>query len=75
MFFTNLYDILDDIPEKKPKRVQWSEDEMDYVRDGVRRFGVGDWAQIRDYYPFAEAHNSSVSIKDKYRNMLKNGQM
>ena len=48
---------------------------MDYIREGIRRFGVGDWANIRDYYPFAQAHQNSVAIKDKYRNMVKNGQI
>ncbi len=54
-------------------KVPWSQDEMDYIRDGVRKFGIGNWASMRDNYPFQSAHRNSVKIKDKCRNMMKNG--
>jgi hypothetical protein len=46
---------------------------MDFIRDGIRVFGVGDWSGIRDHYPFKSEHRNSTKIKDKYRNMVKNG--
>ncbi|CAB4005839.1 telomeric repeat-binding factor 2-like [Paramuricea clavata] len=59
--------------KKKTAKCAWSQDEMDYIRDGIQMFGAGDWAAIRDHYPFQIAHQNSVKIKDKYRNMVKNG--
>ena len=42
------------------------------MRRGVRRFGVGHWKEILARYPFQ--NRTSVNLKDKWRNMLKNGQ-
>lgn len=62
-------------PKKKATRIFWTEQEMDWIREGVRKFGVGNWANMRDFYPFQTAHRNSVAIKDKYRNMMKNAQI
>jgi hypothetical protein len=59
-----------DLRIRTKKRHPWSQEEMDYIRDGVKRFGVGNWASIRDYYPFPTEHHNSVKIKDKFRHML-----
>ncbi|XP_028410601.1 uncharacterized protein LOC114533292 isoform X2 [Dendronephthya gigantea] len=56
------------------RRTAWTEDEIGFIRDGIRLFDVGDWAAIRDHFPFQDCHKNSVAIKDKYRNMKKNGE-
>eukprot|EP00112_Aurelia_sp_Birch-Aquarium-sp1_P011322 Seg2380.4 transcript_id=Seg2380.4/GoldUCD/mRNA.D3Y31 product="Telomeric repeat-binding factor 2" protein_id=Seg2380.4/GoldUCD/D3Y31 len=53
------------------KRRFFTHDEETYLRQGVRRFGVGSWAKILENYPFE--NRTSVNLKDKYRNLIKNG--
>jgi len=36
--------------------------------EGTRRYGVGNWAHVRDSYKFA--NRTSVDLKDKFRNLL-----
>ncbi|XP_064602292.1 telomeric repeat-binding factor 2-like [Liolophura sinensis] len=50
-------------------RVKWSEQEVKQLRQGVKRFGKGQWAKIRDAYPFNG--RTSVDLKDKWRNIEK----
>lgn len=51
------------------KKGRWTEDEVDMLVEGVRLFGVGNWRQILDYFPFEGRTN--VNLKDKYRNLLR----
>eukprot|EP00112_Aurelia_sp_Birch-Aquarium-sp1_P010093 Seg2173.4 transcript_id=Seg2173.4/GoldUCD/mRNA.D3Y31 product="Telomeric repeat-binding factor 2" protein_id=Seg2173.4/GoldUCD/D3Y31 len=53
-------------------RRKFTKDEEEYIRQGVRRFGVGHWKEILARYPFQ--NRTSVNLKDKWRNMVKNGQ-
>lgn len=55
------------------KRVRWSETETRCILIGVQRFGVGSWAEIREYYDdvFSVNGRSNVDLKDKYRNLTK----
>eukprot|EP00112_Aurelia_sp_Birch-Aquarium-sp1_P000771 Seg1075.6 transcript_id=Seg1075.6/GoldUCD/mRNA.D3Y31 product="Telomeric repeat-binding factor 2" protein_id=Seg1075.6/GoldUCD/D3Y31 len=53
-------------------RRKFTKDEEEYMRQGVRRFGVGHWKDILARYPFQ--NRTSVNLKDKWRNMVKNGQ-
>ena len=66
---------ISEIKTAKRKRVQWSQDEMEFLREGVKMFGVGNWSKIRDRYPFQNCHKNSVAIKDKYRTMVKRGEI
>lgn len=50
-------------------RVKWSDQEVKQLTEGVERFGKGQWAMIRDAYPFNG--RTSVDLKDKWRNIEK----
>lgn len=50
----------------------WQEYEIEELRLGVTRFGVGQWSQILKHGKFL-AGRTSVDLKDKYRNMVKKG--
>ncbi|KAJ8245615.1 hypothetical protein GJAV_G00272650 [Gymnothorax javanicus] len=57
-----------------PKRTQearrrWTAEESEWVRRGVAQYGEGNWAKIRDRYPFKG--RTAVNIKDRWRNMKK----
>ena len=51
-------------------RKVWSQEEMEDFYDAVKVFGVGKWAEIRDHLGTSR---SSVQLKDKWRTMLKRG--
>lgn len=57
---------------KKQKRTKFTSDEEDAIRDGVKRFGVGNWKHIKNNDPRL-VDRTTVQIKDKYRNMLLKG--
>ncbi|KAJ8373541.1 hypothetical protein SKAU_G00041210 [Synaphobranchus kaupii] len=56
---------------KKPQeeRKFWTEEEAEWIRQGVVKYGEGCWAKIRDGFPFRG--RTSVNIKDKWRTMRK----
>eukprot|EP00052_Salpingoeca_macrocollata_P025861 m.237110 g.237110 ORF g.237110 m.237110 type:complete len:178 (+) comp22495_c1_seq2:1649-2182(+) len=51
----------------------WGEEEVANLIQGVEKYGVGAWCVIRDnvYLNF----RSSVDIKDKWRNLVKTGEV
>ena len=51
-------------------RIKWTDEEVEYLKEGVERFGFGSWKTILNAYPF---HNrrSNVDLKDKWRNLQK----
>ena len=51
------------------KKRRWSNQEVDWLVAGLRRFGLGNWKSIVEAYPFEG--RSGVDLKDKYRNLLK----
>ena len=53
-------------------RMKWLQDEVKNLKRGVRELGVGNWAAILDQYKFL-SHRTSVSLKDKWRNLVKAG--
>ena len=63
--------------EGRPKAIRrrgkrfFTEREETYLRQGVQRFGFGNWAVILKHYPFE--NRTSVNLKDKYRNLVKSG--
>ena len=58
--------------KKNAKKVKFSENEENFVIEGVDEYGVGNWKEILQAYPFHKSR-TNISIKDKYRTLLKNG--
>ena len=53
-------------------KVKWLQYEEENLKRGVRDWGVGNWAAILDQYEFL-SQRTSVSLKDKWRNLVKAG--
>jgi len=58
------------IPPLKQTRSKWTQQEEQNLARGVELYGVGNWSQILSHYKFNKKRNS-VSLKDKWRNMVK----
>ena len=56
----------------KRKKKHFSEQEVQHLREGVQKYGVGNWANILNdtTLKFDETRNA-VSLKDKWRNLMK----
>mmetsp|Transcript_15658 Transcript_15658/g.24041 ORF Transcript_15658/g.24041 Transcript_15658/m.24041 type:complete len:388 (+) Transcript_15658:194-1357(+) len=61
-------------PDRRSRRVPWTEEEKTAVRQGVRDYRVGEWAKIKSKYKVELANRTSVQIKDQYRTMCKRGE-
>jgi hypothetical protein len=59
---------------KKQKRTKFTPDEEDAIREGVKRFGVGNWKYIKENDSRLDAR-TTVQIKDKYRTLLQKGEV
>lgn len=59
---------------KKQKRNKFTHDEEEAIREGVKKFGVGNWKHIKANDRRLNAR-TSVQIKDKYRTMLQKGEI
>jgi Myb-like DNA-binding domain len=57
------------------RRIKWTDEEKNAVREGVRTLGVGKWMDVKKKYPFVLKNRTSVQIKDCYRTMSKNKEM
>ena len=55
---------------RRQKRVPWSESEVQSLRDGVSRYGVGKWAVILLRGQFGSTR-TPIDLKDKWRNLCK----
>ncbi|KAK7149143.1 hypothetical protein R3I94_008676 [Phoxinus phoxinus] len=55
--------------KKKYTRKLWTVQESDWLKEGVRRFGVGHWEPIRTAFPFTG--RSACNLKDRWRTMVK----
>ncbi|KAB5542240.1 hypothetical protein PHYPO_G00089230 [Pangasianodon hypophthalmus] len=51
------------------KRKKWTDEESDWVKQGVARYGEGRWERIRSAFPFKG--RTAVNIKDRWRTMKK----
>ncbi|KAF4079655.1 hypothetical protein AMELA_G00180640 [Ameiurus melas] len=49
------------------KKKKWTDDESDWVKQGVARYGVGRWERIKSAFPFKG--RTAVNIKDRWRTM------
>ncbi|KAK2854236.1 hypothetical protein Q5P01_006897 [Channa striata] len=49
------------------RKRKWTYDETQMLKDGVKKFGEGNWSKIRDYYKFTDRTN--VNLKDRWRTM------
>jgi hypothetical protein len=59
---------------KKQKRTKFTPEEEDAIREGVKRYGVGNWKHIKENDSRLGAR-TTVQIKDKYRNLLQKGEI
>ncbi|XP_048829224.1 telomeric repeat binding factor a [Brienomyrus brachyistius] len=48
---------------------KWTVEESEWLKKGVAKYGEGNWAQIRNSFPFVG--RTSVNIKDRWRTMRK----
>ncbi|XP_038558023.1 telomeric repeat binding factor a [Micropterus salmoides] len=51
------------------RKRKWSESETQKLREGVKKFGEGNWSKIKAYYSFTDRTN--VNLKDRWRTMKK----
>ncbi|KAK4773321.1 hypothetical protein SAY87_028340 [Trapa incisa] len=56
---------------KRRRNRPWSLQEEDILRDGVKRFGLGQWKHIRKCYIDIFEDRTEVDLKDKWRNMMR----
>ncbi|XP_041639327.1 telomeric repeat binding factor a isoform X2 [Cheilinus undulatus] len=51
------------------RKRMWTDVETQKLREGVKKFGEGNWSKIKDYFGFKERTN--VQLKDRWRTMKK----
>lgn len=61
-----------DEPQYRRKRVAFTDEEERFLIEGIHHIGVGKWTAILRRYKFQQCR-TSVSLKDKYRTMKKQG--
>lgn len=57
---------------KVTRRRKWTEEEKNAVKTGVKKYGPGKWAVIKDEYPDILRNRTGVQIKDVWRTMQNN---
>lgn len=58
-------------PYSSRRKHFWSLEEMSNLREGVEKYGVGNWVSILENFRF-QPYRNNVSLKDKWRNLVKN---
>lgn len=51
------------------KKMKWTESETQRLKEGVKKFGEGNWSKIKAYYSFDGRTN--INLKDRWRTMKK----
>lgn len=51
------------------KKMKWTESETQRLKEGVKKFGEGNWSKIKAYYSFDG--RSNINLKDRWRTMKK----
>lgn len=71
MYFTSKKRSLDmsTISNSGQRKRKWTESETQKLKDGVKKFGEGNWSKIKAYYKFKDRTN--VNLKDRWRTMKK----
>ena len=56
-------------------RNPWEEEEMVALLSGLEKYGLGKWVYIKQEYGYILRNRTTVQLKDKFRNMKKNGEL
>lgn len=51
------------------RRIKFTKEEDDAIRDGVKKFREGDWKSIKTYHAKVLNRRDNVAIKDRWRNI------
>ncbi|KAM7276315.1 hypothetical protein ACFE04_018181 [Oxalis oulophora] len=57
----------------RKKKKQWSPEEEETLRKGVKKFGKGNWTLILNAYAVEFEGRTAIDLKDKWRNMIRMG--
>jgi len=58
--------------KNRRRRKKWTDEEVERLKDGVKRWGKGDWTNVkRDF--FASSERTTVDLKDKWRGLENKG--
>ncbi|CAH9072324.1 unnamed protein product, partial [Cuscuta epithymum] len=59
------------IKQKRRNHNFWSITEVTNLVEGVSKFGVGKWVDIKRFFFHASPHRSPSDLKDKWRNLMR----
>jgi Myb-like DNA-binding domain len=57
------------------QRHVWNEEEIAALLSGLDKYGLGKWIFIKQEYGYILRNRTTVQLKDKFRNMRKNGEL
>jgi len=60
---------------KLQRRKKFTQEEVQAIKEGVEKYGVGKWKAIKDNSGGRLDNRSTVQIKDKYRTLLRTNQI
>ncbi|VWU51545.1 telomeric repeat binding factor 1, putative [Hepatocystis sp. ex Piliocolobus tephrosceles] len=55
---------------KYRNRCMWTRREVEFLIDGINKYGLSNWSQILNSYDFPK-YRTNINLKDKYRNFKK----